>query len=232
MGNSVVGLRKEFGKTVAADVAHRMREEIVTCRLVPGEPLRFESLRGAFDASFTTLREALMTLAADGLVVSEEQRGFRVAPVSKAHLLDVTHARVLIEVDAIRRAVEHGGDEWEIASMTTLHRLTKLEERIKGRPTDDPEWRRAHAQFHHALVSSCNSPVLLRIRGQLFDQSERYRCLSASRRPVARDKQGEHRAMMMAAIGRNAGLAAELVEKHIRDTSENVLKYAGDLLES
>ena len=230
MSSQVVALRKEFGKTVAADIAHRMREEILSCRLAPGEPLKFETLRAAFGASFTTLREALMALTADGLVVAEGQRGFHVAPVSSDDLLDITNARVLIEVEAFRKSIALGGDEWEIASMSTLHRLSKLEERIEGRPSDDPDWRRAHSQFHHALVSACKSPTLLAMRAQLFDRSERYRSLSASFRPMSRDKSGEHRAIMLAAVGRNADLAVDLIEKHIRNTADNVLKYAGHLL--
>ena len=47
--------RKEFGKTLASDIAHRMRSEIVTCRLKPGEVLKFDTLRLAYGASFTTL---------------------------------------------------------------------------------------------------------------------------------------------------------------------------------
>ena len=58
--------RKEFGKTLASDIAHRMRNEIVTCRLKPGEVLKFDTLRLAYGASFTTLREALTCLAASG----------------------------------------------------------------------------------------------------------------------------------------------------------------------
>src|SRR5450755_1342795 len=84
--------RKEFGKTLAADIAHRLRQDIVACRLKPGEPLKFDTLRLAFGASFTTLREALTSLAAEGLVVAEEQRGYRVAPVTTADLTDVTNA--------------------------------------------------------------------------------------------------------------------------------------------
>src|SRR5438445_374923 len=47
--------RKEFGKTLASDIAHRMRGEIVTCRLKPGEVLKFDTLRLAYGASFTNL---------------------------------------------------------------------------------------------------------------------------------------------------------------------------------
>ena len=47
---------------------------------------------------------------------------------------------------------------------------------------------------------------------------------------MSRDKSGEHRAIMLSAVGRNVDLAVELIEKHIRNTTDNVLKYASHLL--
>ena len=82
----IVAPPNEQGRTLAADVFSRLHADIVTCRLKPGEPLRFEPLKEAYSASFTTLREALTALAAEGLVVSQERRGFRVAPVSRTDL--------------------------------------------------------------------------------------------------------------------------------------------------
>lgn len=224
--------RKEFGRTIAADITHRLRDEIVTCALTPGEPLRFDVLRLRFGASFTTLREALTALAAEGLVDAQEQRGFRVAPVSRRDLIEVTDARVLIEVELLRRSIAKGGDDWEIAVISTLHRLHRIEERAVDHPLRDPEWKAAHRQFHEALVSACDSATLLAIRADLFDRAERYRHLSANFRPQPRDKSGEHQAIMQAAISRNADLAAGLIETHIRTTAENVAIYAGHLLET
>ena len=37
---------------------------------------------------------------------------------------------------------------------------------------------------------------------------------------------------MQAAISRNADLAVQLIETHIRTTADNVAKYAGHLLET
>jgi DNA-binding GntR family transcriptional regulator len=224
--------RKEFGKTIAADITHRLREDIVACRMLPGEPLRFDVLRLHFGASFTTLREALTALAAEGLVLAEEQRGFRVAPVSRRDLVEVTDVRVLIEVELLRRSIANGGDDWEIAVISTLHRLRRIEERSAESQLDDPEWKIAHRQFHQALVSAGQSETLLSIRAALYDRAERYRYLSASFRPRARDKAGEHQAIMQAAMSRNAELAVQLIDRHIRSTAENVATYAGHLLES
>jgi GntR family carbon starvation induced transcriptional regulator len=223
--------RKEFGKTLAVDITHRLRQDIVGCRLKPGEALKFDALRSAFGASFSTLREALTSLSAEGLVVAEEQRGFRVAPVTTEDLLDVTNARVLIEIELLRRSIAQGGDDWEIAVISTLHRLGRIEERLSGQHTQDGEWKIAHRQFHEALVSGGRSPTLLGIRALLFERAERYRNLSSMFRPHSRDKAGEHRAIMQAAIARDTDQAIALIEAHIRSTSDNVVKYASHLLD-
>jgi DNA-binding GntR family transcriptional regulator len=224
--------RKEFGKTVAADVAHRLRAHIVACQLKPDEPLKFDALRQVYGASFSTLREALTSLVTDGLVVSEEQRGFRVAPVSLEDLQDLTHVRLLVEIEALRLSVENGKDDWEIGVITALHRLAKIEERATGNPVAAPDWKTAHREFHLALISGCGSPTLIALHKTLFDRAERYRSLSAALRPMPRDKQGEHRALMQAAIARDGALAVQLIDAHIRTTTNNVAKYARRLLKA
>ena len=66
---------KPAGETRAADVLHRMRADIISCTLKPGAKLRFEALRDMYSVSFSTLREALSRLVAEGLVIAEDQRG-------------------------------------------------------------------------------------------------------------------------------------------------------------
>lgn len=221
--------RKEFGKTIAADIAHRLRSDIVSCALKPDEPLKFDDLRQMYGASFTTLREALTSLTADGLVVAESQRGFRVAPVSLEDLSDLTQVRLLIETEALRKSIENGKEDWEINVITALHRLSRIEEQIDGSPVSDPAWKAAHREFHIALLSGCRSPTLMAVHRTLFDRAERYRALSAKFRPLPRDKLGEHRALMQAALGRDADRAVALIESHVRNTANNVAKYAKGL---
>ena len=227
----IVAPPNEQGRTLAADVFSRLHADIVTCRLKPGEPLRFEPLKEAYSASFTTLREALTALAAEGLVVSQERRGFRVAPVSRTDLIDLTEARVLIERQLIRLAIEKGGDDWEVAASTALHRMTLAEQRIGPKYALTSEWKLVHRQFHEALVSARGSPILLGVRANLFARAQRYRSLSSMYRRTKRDKTGEHNAILDACLSRKGEKAQILVDRHIRSTTQNVLDYAGKLLE-
>ena len=227
----IVASPNQQARTLAADVLSRLHADIVTCRLKPGEPLRFEPLKESYAASFTTLREALAALAADGLVVSEGQRGFRVAPVSRADLIDLTEARVLIERQLIRLAIEKGGDDWEVAASAALHRMTLAEQRVGPKYALTPEWKLVHRQFHEALVSACGSPILLGMRANLFARAERYRTLSSIYRRTKRHKAGEHRTIHDAALSRKVEKAQILVDGHIRSTTQNVLEYAPKFLE-
>src|SRR3546814_17788514 len=72
---------------------------------------------------FTPLREALMRLSSEGLVLAEEQRGFRVAPATLADLEDIMTSRAEIEALALQRAIRLGGDDWEARIVAAFHQI-------------------------------------------------------------------------------------------------------------
>ena len=219
-----------IGGTLGNDVLFRIRQDIISCILKPGARLRFEALKGLYGASFGTLREALFTLTSEGWVVAVGQRGFRVSPVSRENLLDLTNSRVLIEREVTRQAIEEGGDEWEDRVLAAFHRLDRIE-RSPGGPAESPvNWMAVHSEFHEAIASGSNSPILLGIRSNLFELSHRYRRLAAIRPTGRADKAGEHRAMMEAALQRRSPEAQDLIERHIRKTAASVLKNMDELM--
>jgi GntR family carbon starvation induced transcriptional regulator len=223
---------KPAGETRAADVLQRMRRDIISCALKPGAKLRFETLRDIYSVSFSTLREALSRLVAESLVVAEEQRGFIVAPVSLADLTDLTNVRVLIEQECIALAARHGDDRWEADIISTFHRMDRLQNRLGSNYYLSEEWAKLHGDFHFSLVAACGSPNLLDIRQRLFERAHRYRRMSSQFRPQWRAKDVEHRMIMDAVIARDTAKAQELIGRHIRETTENVIKYASHLFAS
>lgn len=215
--------RSLIGKTLATDVQHRLREDIVSCILKPGDRLRFETLREIYGVSFSTLREALSRLASERLVVAEGQRGFIVAPISKEDLLDLTDARVLIECAVIRQSMERGGSDWEERVLSAFHRLDRVEAMLQDQHRITSDWDQAHFDFHEALVSASGSPTLAEMRRSLFERARRYRRLSALIRKTPRAKRAEHRAMMEAVLARDVEEATDLVERHIREIAQNII---------
>jgi GntR family transcriptional regulator, carbon starvation induced regulator len=226
-----IALMKLKGETRAGDVHQRMRDDILSCGLRPGEKLRFEGLKDRYEVSFSTLREALARLSAEGLVISEGQRGFIVAPVSVADLRDLTNARVLLEREVLRLSMKHGDDKWEADILASYHRMDRLQSRLGEHYYFNPEWALLHGVFHHSLVCACHSPVLLEMRLKLFDRAHRYRRMSSQFRTKWRPKDVEHKAILDAALDR-APLALDLIERHICETTENVIEFAGHLFEA
>ena len=211
------------GGTLANDVLHRLREDIISCVLKPGEKLRFEALREIYGVSFSTLREALSRLASESLVVSEGQRGFSVSPISKDDLMDVTDVRVLIERECIRRSIVNGDAEWKSHVLSSFHRLDRMEAALADQHRVTPEWDRLHFEFHESLVAASGSPTLQELRRALFERARRYRRISALVRKAPRVKTDEHRFIMEAVIGGDTEAAEDLMERHIREIAQNVL---------
>ncbi len=210
--------------TAPADVRERLREDILICTLAPGQRLKFDALRTRYDASVGTLREALSQLVSEGLVLAEANRGFTVAPVSVADLLDITELRVDLECKALTAAVQEGDDEWEAGILAAFHLLQKLDGEMQRDPAAvRQKWVERHKRFHNALVSACPSPWLLRFRQTLFDQARRYRALSLKHSSTP-GRMDQHRQLMEAVVRRDPVAACALAEAHIRDTAKTILE--------
>jgi GntR family carbon starvation induced transcriptional regulator len=209
-----------YGKTRANDVWYRLREDILSGVLLPGQWLRFENLRTVYDVSYATLREALSKLAYEGLVVADAQRGFTVAPISADDLVDLTSVRIMIEAETLKRSIKNGGDNWRSDILAAFHRMDKFgaNQIEAGR-----EWTAVHREFHGSLVSACDSPLLLEYRAALFDKANRYRRLSRIVRPFGLDRSSEHREMMEAVLSRDIEYASKLISQHIQETTDNIL---------
>lgn len=210
--------------TLNATVFNLLRQDILAGRLLPGERLRAETLRQRYDVGGSPVREALMRLEAEDFVVLEQNKGFRVAGVSGAHLQDLSRTRVEIEGLALKWSIAKGGVDWESTIVAAMHRLTSVPKRLDaeglGRNMD---WLRYHREFHAALVAACDSPVLIGMRNHLFDQAERYVALSISVSGELRDDVSEHQGIMEAALARDIELTLALNRRHIERTTKKLL---------
>lgn len=208
-------------KTLVESAYRGLRRDIIEGHLAPGEKLRVEHLKDDYGVGAGTLREALSLLISDALVVSQGQRGFRVAPVSLEDLEDITNTRVMLECEALRQSIAIGDDAWEGELLAAFHRLSKAEEKLSD-AADREEWEARNRIFHEVLISACPSRWIKHFLAILYHQAERYRRLSLYLQPIPRDVHAEHEALFTATMARDADKASAAMAEHIRLTFRSI----------
>ncbi|MFE7421154.1 GntR family transcriptional regulator [Rhodococcus sp. NPDC057529] len=210
-------------------VSASIRADILAGRELPGARLALAPLVAKHEASMGVVREALSRLVSQGLVNSEPQQGFRVSPISVEDLMHLTEARCEIEVLVFRQSIEAGGLPWESELMSAHHTLDRTPQMAK----DDPrrvadEWTVAHRAFHAALLDACPNKRLRGIAGDLRDAAELYQRWSIPNDPN-RDIRGEHKALLDYALAGAVDKACEVLDMHIRHTSDVLLEHSPEL---
>jgi GntR family transcriptional regulator, carbon starvation induced regulator len=200
-----------------------LRSAILSGRLRPGSPLRFQELQAICGMSVSPVREALARLVAAGLVEGEHNRGYRVTCLTRTDLDDLVRMRIKLETWALERSIEYGDEHWEASVISAFHLLERRPRKQLDEPRlHDAEWEARHAAFHFALISACDSPILMQSCRDLFDRADRYRTFSLTGEVGSRDVLEEHRAIMDAAISRDADRAKSLLALHYESTAELV----------
>lgn len=211
-------------RTLASALVGRITTDIIDGTLGPGEKLRLPDLSARYECGISPLREALARLSSTGLVVLEDQKGFRVSTVSREDLSDLTEVRTEIECLALRRSIERGNLEWETRIVSAHHRLSRIDYLSASNARElSPDWEAAHQEFHLALVSACQSRWLLQFRNILAQQTARYRRLIVTIGMGERDVEEEHAQILDAVLGRDAERASTLIATHFMKTAEIVL---------
>lgn len=222
-GGAVLGGPDAGGTvTLSSALVARLRGAIMRGDLMPGTKLVLDRIRARYGVSLSPLREALCRLESEGLVEIQDQRGYRVTPVSQANLMEVIRLRVELEGLAAREAVRHGDGEWEGRVVAALHRLSRCKR--DSRTLEEQEaWEACHRAFHAELISACRMPLLIQFCSTLHDQSDRYRRIFLKEHEPDRNVPAEHRAIADAMVERRAEEAVRLLRDHVERTGRNVI---------
>lgn len=210
-------------ETLSQAAYRALKNDIICGKRPPGERLRIEKLKTIYGIGPTPLREALQKLSQDGLVHSEGNRGFTVAPLDPSEFADLNVARTAIEKEALRLSIARGDNAWEARIVAASYIMRKEDTALQTAREGVPDsWERANAEFHSAMVSACGSRWLLRLRAGLHDLCERYRRASVYQKMSSRNLGAEHAEIADAVLARDADRACDLTERHFALTASSL----------
>ena len=209
------------------EIYRAVRADLLTSCYRPGDWVKVSDLQKRFTASLSVVREALSRLAAEQLLAYVPQRGFHVPDLSLDELVELTEARVKIEVLVLRESVTFGGPAWKAGlreAHTILHHTPLLSTDTRRL---NPQWVLAHAQFHDALLAGCPNARLLSIATTLRDTAEMYRTRIPQPRKTISSVIEEHQLLTELALQPDIDACAELLTAHIGQTHTAIAGYTG-----
>lgn len=187
-----------------------LEEEIVAGHLRPGQRLDEAGLAERFAVSRTPIREALIQLAASGLVEIKPRRGAFVTLLGPQALVDSFELMAELEAACARLAARRMTPE-DRAALHAAHSACAAAVRAE----DEDAYYPANAVFHQAIYAATANPVMAEEarRHQVRLQPYRRLQLRAPRRMDA--SFAEHEAILAALIAGNGDEAANLLRAHV-----------------
>ncbi len=200
-----------------AEQAHeRIVDMILNGELPAGSLLQERKLADFLNISRTPVREALMRLAAEGLVARAQGRAVTVGQIHEAEMMEILHVRSLLETEAVELAIP----------------------RVNEREIDDLKTKVAHLMAHDTVSVEEHASVDDQLHGLIADQSEnktlakiisdlrrKTRFFNTERVP-ARFHPGnhEHLEILSALEKRDAKAARDAISQHIENTKQGILE--------
>ena len=138
-------------------VTARLRDDILSGALVPGERLVEEQLTRRFSISRAPLREALRLLGEQGLVEHRPRRGSRVTTYSDRDFDEMFAIRDALERFALSQVADRPPHERDLAALDAA--LDDM--RSAASSADMLTASQAHRAFHLALVALADNGQLL-----------------------------------------------------------------------
>jgi DNA-binding GntR family transcriptional regulator len=147
-------------------VANALRAAVISGELKPGEVYSAPTLGARFGVSATPVREAMLDLVREGLVISLRNKGFRVTEVSDEDLDNVAAVRQLIEPPTIRDVVP-------VIPAADYPRLRRLAEDIvvAAEAGDLIAYIEADRVFHVTLLAYSGNQKLVDVVSELRSQT-------------------------------------------------------------
>lgn len=207
-------------QTTAVLVADELRRRIVSGQLREGQQIRQELIAGELGVSRIPVREALKQLEAEGFLVIHSHKGAVVSKLSIDEIAELFDLRAVLEAWVLGLAIPRMTAEDLDAADSILQRMI-ANDRID-------QWGTLNWEFHMALYRPSGRMETLKLINRLHGMIDRYVRLQISLTTGQTRAHREHAQLLEFCRQRDPVRAARLLEDHIREVRDGLLKHLSD----
>ena len=157
-------------KTRTQLVVDTLREKILSGELKAGEPLRQTALANELNVSRIPIREALLQLEGEGLVVFEPHKGATVTELNIKHVTELFELRAMLEGHLLTASLPLLTSDKLAEASDILQELDKAF--AKENATNI--WSELNSRYHNCLYSAANRPQTQALVDTLNKNADRY----------------------------------------------------------
>ena len=227
--------------TISAEAAEALQRIIIDMELQPGDKLPSQAELGArLGVGSRSIREAIKTLEARGLVETHQGKGVFVKNATldfflevlndslvfdlyrdKKRLLELTQLRWMIESNVIHDLAEHPDPEMLKKLVDIVDKMAECEE-----PRDIEPYNILDAKFHVTLIEACGNDIVITLYRHLAGLLIKSVAETGYIKGSLHQSLNDHRRILEALVARDPDRAKELMERHLSKTRETL----GELL--
>ncbi len=203
-------------RTAADRVYEAIYAAVIDHRLAPGSRLREEELAETFAVSRTLVRQALHTLAQDGVIVLRPNRGAQVPEPTRRDGEHVFDARRVVECEVARRLA----GRLDAAQIAELRQIVDAEARAT-QAQDKQAAIRLSGEFHLQLARMSGNPIFVRLLEELLPTTSLLMALyKAPGEPMC--VAHSHRTLLAVIGGDSGAAAATEMRRHLNEIEKSL----------
>jgi len=150
----------KFG-TLANDVAHEIRKEIIKGKIKPGQRILENDISKIMGISRSTLREAIHQLKSEGVLKVIPYKGTYVNMFNQSDIEQVYEMRVLLETYALEKIINKRGNGKTFNDIIEMLDKNINEMKIAVKKKDLNSFINSDLNFHYNLINNSSNKFLI-----------------------------------------------------------------------
>jgi DNA-binding GntR family transcriptional regulator len=217
-------LRPQPHVPTSARLYDEIRQQIISLALPPDATISRNEIAERFNVSQSPVREAMMRLEQDGLIISYPQSRTVVTRIDVARIREEHFLRSSVECEVVRQLAE----KRDPSLMVKARGFLKLQEALVGDIEQATMFRQLDEAFHNALFAAVNQTNLHGHISARCGHLARLRTLDLPREEKMESVLDGHRAILEAIETGDGDIAARVMRKHLSGSLERLPRIRAD----